>query len=72
MFSNRQLYFLCGKREGLDACYNTTSELVAHCFALTDIAADWHGLIVLQCSMWPGTWRAPSSIAHTCLKPSQP
>jgi len=50
-----------GKGKGLDTCYSATymsQTRDQQRFTISEVAADWHELLVSQCIMWPSIARA--------------
>jgi len=57
------------KCKGLDTCYIATymsQTRDQQCFTVSEVAADWHELMVLQCIMWPSVARANGQLDAWC------
>jgi len=57
-----------GKGKGLDTCYSATYMSQTHVsgFTISEVAADWHELMVPQRIMWPSTARANGQLDPRC------
>ena len=58
-----------GKGKGLDTCYSATYMSLTRDqqrFTISEVAADWHEPVVLQCIMWPSIARANRQLDPRC------
>jgi len=58
-----------GKGKGLDTCYSATymsQTRDQHRFTISEVAADWHELMVPQRIMWPSIARANGQLDPRC------
>ena len=64
MFGN-----IFNKCKGLDTCYIATymsQTRDQQFFTVSEVAADWHEPMVLQCIMWPSVARANGQLDAWC------
>ena len=58
-----------GKGKGLDTCYGAayvSQTRDQQRFTISEVAADWHEVMVPQCIMWPSIARANGQLDPRC------